>query len=110
VAPYRRSTPTRHTASDAPPRAGDVLLALDDPFSADLALRPAFASGRIREFVGLSTAGGVPARPRTALAAPLKGPHISLGWFLPPISREFAPGSPRGPPSSQLTISSPLVS
>jgi hypothetical protein len=110
AAPPRRSTPTSHALSDAPARARDVLLPLDDPFSGDLAVRPAFAFHRVREFVGLSTAGGVPAAPHSALAAPLKGPHISLGWFLPKISRELAPGSPRGPPSSQLTISSPLVS
>jgi hypothetical protein len=110
AAPPRRSTPTRHALSDAPARGRDVLLALDDPFSADLALRPAFAPERVREFVGLSTAGGVPAAPRAALEAPLKGPQISLWSLLPTLSRELAPGSPRGPPSSQLTISSPLVS
>src|SRR5262249_54375862 len=51
AAPQAAFSRTRH-AAHAPVRANDVLLPLDDPFSADLALHPAHSSSRVRDLVG----------------------------------------------------------
>jgi hypothetical protein len=106
-----RSTPTpTHRAAHPPARTDGGLLALEDPFSADVALRPAYSAIRIREFVGLSTAGGVPAAQRASFALPDDRSHRLRAWILAATSAELQLGSPRGPPLSHKTISSLSVS
>jgi hypothetical protein len=93
-----------HHEPNARPGARDVLLPLDDPFGTDLALRPAHLPVRTREFVGLSTAGGVPAAQRTSLDVPRSDSSASDGWVLDAPAVDLTPGSPRGPPApSPLT-------
>lgn len=96
----RRALPSAARHRHAPVRARDVLLPLEDPFDVDIALRPAHLPARAREFVGLSTAGGVPAGQRASLGAPRSTSSLQHGRF-PYISTvELESGSSRGPPSS----------
>jgi hypothetical protein len=99
------ATPARRAAHPRAP-TNNVLLALEDPFSTDVALRPALSAVRVREFVGLSTAGGVPAAQRASLGLPDDRSRPLRAWILAATSAERQPGSPRGPPPSRKTISS----
>jgi hypothetical protein len=92
----RSPTSAPHHASNA--HATDVLVPLDDPFDADVALGAAHPPVRAREFVGLSTAGGVPAAQRTSLDVPRFDSHLPDRWILDASRVELKPGSPRGPP------------
>jgi hypothetical protein len=100
-APRSQASATPHT-SNARPHATDVLVPLDDPFSADVALTAAHPPVRAREFVGLSTAGGVPADQRTGLDVPRVDSDLpDLVLYASRV--ELSPGSPRGPPPAPLT-------
>ena len=96
AAPLRAST---STARSARARAEtNVLLPLEDPFGADLSVRPAHSPERLREFVGLATAGGIPLTRHTTAALPFPSALISPSRVLPADAADAQPGSPRGPP------------
>jgi len=97
-APRSPRTAARH-ASDARLPATDDLVPLDDPFSADVAMSAAHPPVRAREFVGLSTAGGLPAAQWTSLDVPRFDSNLPVGWLFAVLRVELTPGSPRGPPS-----------
>jgi hypothetical protein len=87
-----------HQASNARLRARDELVPFDDPFGADLTLRPAHVPVRTREFVGLATAGGVPGAQRTSLDVPRADSCPPAWWMFYALVIDREPGSPRGPP------------
>ena len=93
--PRRTRTSVAHHTANAPVGAHDVLLPLEDPFDADMALRPAHLPVRAREFVGFSTAGGVPAAQRTSLDAPRPRSSLQHGRHPYASTVELQPGSPR---------------
>jgi len=99
----RSPTSAEHHASPARLHATDVLAPFDDPFGADIALRAAHPPVATREFVGLSTAGGVPAIQRTSLDIPRFDSRLPDRWVFDVSRVEIKPGSPRGPPPPPLT-------
>ena len=101
AAPQRAATSAVRHATNAPVHAG-TLLPFDDPFDGDLALRPLHPPIRAQEFVGLSTAGGVPAEQQTSLDVPRAGLHPSDWRVLYTSGVELQPGPPRGPPPPLL--------
>jgi len=91
-------------ASTSQRTADDPLLPLEDPFRADLAMRPVHVPVGSVECVGLSTSGGLPAS-RSDVVGPLATSSDVSGSSVPaPTSATAIPHSPRGPPTfSRLT-------
>ena len=92
----------RGLTADAPARTADDQLApLEDPFSADLAVR-AIRVALGGDCVGLSTSGGLPSS-CIALVSPLaSSSDVSGSSFFRPPSVTVGSYSPRGPPVSPL--------
>jgi hypothetical protein len=100
------ATKSHETAhADASSRtAADQLTPLDDPFRADLAMRPVRAAVGAGDYIGLSTSGGLPAASLDVAGSRVSSSVASIFGDSHLSSASVLPYSPRGPPASFLPV------